>query len=300
MQDMKITMINRLLSLFKQNYVPYAVIDIETATDFSAENQHICAIAVCCSQPGGGLEVPVSFLVRPPDNEISPETTKIHKITPEMTKDAPEFKEVWGKVEEFIDGRMLLAHNADFDFSIIEQELKNNRISLGYDRGYLYSCTLDMARVALPYSEKYSLDALAQKFNIALDHHDPASDAAAAGQLLIRLMQLQNRKNPLKLAQKLGVAVGKLGYPPRWKQGLRPWERKPHFKKVNGEWAICAPPGTLQEDGIVEVATRSGEYTCLKIGKKLTTVQSSAGGVLECSMNYRDISQREYDEWIGE
>ncbi len=298
MDNMKITMANRIRSSSGKKYVPYAVVDIETSTDFSAENQHICAIAVCRSLPDGRLEDPVSFLVRPPGNEISPETTKVHRITPEMTRDKPEFKEIWRVVEDHIEDRMLLAHNADFDFRIIEQEIKNNDITLQYDRPYLYSCTLDMARAALPHEEGYGLSNLARKFGIDLDHHNPASDAAATAQLLIQLMSIQKRKNPLSLAKKLGVAVGMLGYPPRWKHGLRPREKKPHFKKVNDKWLVCAPPGVLQEGGMIEIALESGDISYLKLGKKMTTVKASAGGILECVLDFTNVSEREYDEWV--
>ena len=48
-------------------------------------------------------------------------------------------------------------------------------------RNRSFACTYRLARSALPEARSWGLKALAAEFGIPLSHHDPLSDAQAAG-----------------------------------------------------------------------------------------------------------------------
>ena len=296
MSNTEITKTSRFRSLFRNRPFDWAAIDIETATDFDSPAQYICAIAVCQVQGSGRLMEPEKFLVRPPENKISPRTTEIHKITPEQTENAPSFQEIWPEIASLIYNRVLVAHNADFDFRVIEQELRRNYISPQPNK---YSCTLDMARATWPDAEGFRLNMLCERFGIPLNHHDPGSDAQAAATLMLEIYSATRRENIISASQKLGVAVGVLGRPPRWPRGYRPWENRAHFKKRDDAFWVCGPPDIMQADEIVEVRARSGNVSYIKLGSDFSETMSSAGGQLFCNSDWRDLNERELEKWLS-
>ncbi len=269
-----------------------SVIDVETSQNFSAKYNPICAIAVCQIDINNFGLIDIKklekFLVKPPNNDIAKETIAIHNITPDMTANAPSFKTLWPKLASLIEGNVLVAHNADFDFAILEKELEVAGIESPSNQ---YVCTLDIARKALPNEERHGLSYLAEKFDIPLDHHDPASDAKATASLLEIMMRHKGRINPQALSTFLGIPVGILGSPPRWPDGVRPYEREPHFRKYKGKWAIATLPGILKEGRIVTVTRKSGEVSLIEIEGNLKEVTTSAGGTLVCALKYKDVTE---------
>lgn len=277
----------------ESGHLPVAVIDVETAQGFNVSYQPVCAIAVCHIETDGTIKDSFKFFVQPPGNEISLDTTAVHGITPEMTKDAPDFKTLWPKILESIDGRVLAAHNADFDFSVIETELEKADITPPKSQ---YVCTLDIARALFPNFENHKLSSLTREFGIELDHHDPASDAKATAEVLKIMMEKGNKMNPIRLSKKYDVPVGIFGEPPRWPAGLRDWQRKPHFKKVHGKWAIAAQ--NLKQGEVISVKKKSGEISLIEIGSELEEVEIMGGGKLIASMDYKDVTEKpEYKDF---
>lgn len=53
---------------------------------------------------------------------------QVHNITPEMIKDMPTFAEIYPEFLEFIDGSVLIAHNAPFDIRFIAAEAERNNM----------------------------------------------------------------------------------------------------------------------------------------------------------------------------
>ena len=281
----------------KKEDLPIAVIDVETAQGFDVEYQPICSIAICLIDIDGTIQEPNKFLVKPPDNIISEETTAIHGVTPEMTKDAPDFKTLWHQIAELIQGRILVMHNADFDSGVIETELKKGNIESPKNQ---YTCTLDLARVAFPNEKRHGLSHLAKFLNIELEHHDPASDALVAAEILKTIMQQEKETNLVRLAKKLKVPVGILGSPPRWPGGFRHYESKPHFKMVDDEWSVAAPLGVLYKGIVITVQNKAGKISVVEIGgSKIVEAKATAGGILGCATSYKDVSENpEYQEYI--
>jgi DNA polymerase III epsilon subunit family exonuclease len=62
-------------------------------------------------------------LIRP-WNHIPEDVSKVHGISQDMVKNAPQVDEVLGDFEDFLDGSVLVAHNAPFDLKIISVHLQ--------------------------------------------------------------------------------------------------------------------------------------------------------------------------------
>ena len=71
---------------------------------------------------------------------------EVTKITDDMVRNAETIDKVFPKMLEFIEGSVLVAHNAEFDMGF----LKHNARVLGYDFDFTYLDTLSLAQRNLP------------------------------------------------------------------------------------------------------------------------------------------------------
>ena len=158
----------------------FAAIDFETAT---SERTSACAVGVAVFEQGLPTDT-LSLLIRPPGNRYDPFNTMIHGIGPSDTRHSPEFPEIWERVARMLDGRLVVAHNTAFDLSVLRRSAEHH----GYEPDpFPFACTYRTARSAMPDAASWSLDVLADDFGIPLSHHDPLSDAHAAGLLWLAL-----------------------------------------------------------------------------------------------------------------
>ena len=98
-----------------------------------------------------------------PEREISEDAFKIHGYSYERLKQEKKFKEIANEFLEFIDGKKLIIHNAPFDISFINSELKKiKKKSINLDN---VVDTLEIARGKFPGTSN-SLDNLCKRFNI--------------------------------------------------------------------------------------------------------------------------------------
>lgn len=93
----------------------FAAVDFETA---NADRYSVCSMAVVVVSDGAISDVHRS-LVKPENPIFDAACTKLHGIRASHVADAPCFDDAWRVMEEHIDGRPLVAHNAGFDIGII-------------------------------------------------------------------------------------------------------------------------------------------------------------------------------------
>lgn len=158
----------------------FVAIDFETAT---SERDSACAVGVVVFEHGSPTDT-LSLLIRPPGNRYDGFNTMIHGIGPSDTRRSPGFPEVWEQVAQMLDGHLVIAHNTAFDLSVLRRSAEHH----GYvPDPFSFACTYRIARSAMPDATSWSLDVLADDFGIPLSHHDPLSDAHAAGLLWLAL-----------------------------------------------------------------------------------------------------------------
>jgi len=101
-----------------------------------------------------------------PQRSIDEEAEKVHGLSMERLSSEPEFSEIAESFLEFVEGSILVIHNAAFDLGFINAELK--RVSSKYpalEEICDVEDTLLMARNKFP-GQRNSLDALANRFEI--------------------------------------------------------------------------------------------------------------------------------------
>jgi len=98
-----------------------------------------------------------------PQRKVSEDAIKIHGYTDEFLSDKKFFKDIADEFLSFIEYKKLIIHNADFDLSHLNNELKLvGKPQISKDN---VIDTLDLARDKFPGSQ-ISLDALCKRFRV--------------------------------------------------------------------------------------------------------------------------------------
>ena len=163
----------------------YVVFDLET-TGLDLMNNGITEIGAV-KIIDGKVSEQFTTLVKP-DYRITEENVAITGITEEMVKDAPKISNVIPDFMKFIDGAVLVAHNAEFDLKFIkrfagaeEYDVKNKVLD-----------TVELARTYLPQLRRHDLHTVAEYFGIVFHHHRALSDAYATAEAFVELMKIKN------------------------------------------------------------------------------------------------------------
>jgi len=164
---------------------PYAVFDLET-TGSSAGKGGITEIGAIKVVGGEMVDRFSSFIN--PERTIDPFVVRLTGITDAMVADAPLAAEVMPRFEEFVEGTVLVAHNASFDCSFVaaarEDEGMDPLPNPVLD-------TLKLARSLVPGLPRYRLASLAAHFGVRqAPNHRALSDAAATAEVFVRLLKL--------------------------------------------------------------------------------------------------------------
>ena len=167
----------------------FVAIDFETAT---SERSSACAVGLVVFERSSPIDR-CRLLICPPGNRYDPFNTALHGIGPSDTQDSPGFPEVWEQVAGMLDGQLVIAHNTAFDMSVLRRSAEHYDYEMA---PFPFACTYRLARSAMPEAPSWGLKALAAEFGIPLSHHDPVSDAQAAGHLWLALPERFNTTHP--------------------------------------------------------------------------------------------------------
>ena len=160
------------------NKLNFTALDIETADN---TNHFICQIGLV-RVVNGIISEKYMSLVKPPNNFYSFHNIKIHGINPAMTEEAPSFNDIWPIINHFIEGQLIVCHNASFDIQKLENTLIYHSIELP---AYNIACTYKI------YGK--NLKDCCDLFSIELgNHHDALADAEACALLYLNSLQYEN------------------------------------------------------------------------------------------------------------
>lgn len=162
----------------------YVVYDVET-TGLSSIYDDIIEIAAVKIQNGFVVDEFSTFVK--PKRKISSKITEITSITEDDVRSAPPIEEVIIQFNKFIEGAVLVAHNATFDNSHLYRNLKDNNLYVGE---LPTIDTMQLARVY--YGDKlktFNLKALAKHFDVELtQHHRAIYDAKTLGNIFLKML----------------------------------------------------------------------------------------------------------------
>ncbi|HSD60240.1 MAG TPA: exonuclease domain-containing protein, partial [Burkholderiales bacterium] len=134
-------------------------LDLET-TGASASHDRITEI--------GMLEVERGRLLREWSSLVNPETLippaieALTGISNDMVRDAPTFAELAPELLERLEGKLLVAHNARFDYGFLRNEFR--RLGMRYQSRVL--CTVKLSRRLYPDHHRHNLDSLIERHGI--------------------------------------------------------------------------------------------------------------------------------------
>ena len=122
-----------------------------------------------------------------PQRMIPAATIPIHGITQDMVRGQPTIGEVLPAFHVFAHDTVLVAHNAAFDMKFLQ--LKEAETGLVFHHPVLD--TLLLSAVVHPNQESHRLEAIAERFNIAvLGRHTALGDAMVTAEIWLRLIPL--------------------------------------------------------------------------------------------------------------
>ncbi len=148
----------------------YAVVDVETTG--LARDDRIISAAVYRLDARGEVEDHWYTLVNP---ERDPGPVWIHGLTSDVLGDAPLFGDVAREFAERLDGRVLVAHNAVFDWQMIAREYARARSEPPVRQRL---CTIALSKeLGLPLPN-HKLESLAAHFGVVQRHAHHALDDA--------------------------------------------------------------------------------------------------------------------------
>tara|TARA_Y100000816_G_C25968935_1_gene505614 strand:- start:257 stop:922 length:666 start_codon:yes stop_codon:yes gene_type:complete len=129
-----------------------------------------------------------------PNRKVSESALKVHGYTDEFLSDKKKFADIVDEFLNFIDGKKIIIHNADFDIAHLNNELSLiNRKSILRDN---VIDTLEIARNKYPGSS-ISLDALCKRFKIdnsKREKHTALIDCELLSKVYINLI---DQKEPI-------------------------------------------------------------------------------------------------------
>ncbi|WP_153461892.1 3'-5' exonuclease [Sediminibacillus terrae] len=188
-----------------------AAIDFETANRYRTS---ACSIGVVIADEKGIIDEYYSLIN--PLMEFDSFNTYIHGINEQDVLDAPTFDELWPALIPYLSGRLVVAHNASFDMSVLRQTL--DRYALIYPE-FDYLCTVTMSKKVWPELPNHKLHTVAAHNGIEFFHHNALEDARAAALLMVEAIKHQQVEDLDALAALHGCKKGRVyerGYfPPK-------------------------------------------------------------------------------------
>jgi DNA polymerase III epsilon subunit family exonuclease len=215
----------------------YAVFDCET-TGTAPGRDEIVSLALLRLDPNGVETGRLARLVRP-TCRIPAGATAIHGIGDADVASAPRFEEIAPELVELLAGAVFVAHNADFDLSMLQRAFA--RAGLRY-RPAGVACTLAAYRLLDPLAENHRLESLCLRRGIVLEGaHEALGDALAAAALLRLLLGRGLAPETTRLDRKAFLRL-------RARGDTRP-ATEPQIRRVFG---LARSAGLLTVDGGVD------------------------------------------------
>lgn len=183
-------------------------IDFETANDSAAS---ACAVGLVKVRDGVAV-AERAWLVRPPlgHDEFGEFHTSIHGLTAADVVDAPDWHEVLPQLLDFVGDDLLVAHNADFDVTVLRAVAAEMAVVLPPVE---HLCTLLLARASLELPS-YRLNHLVEHFGGSLEnHHDALADSRAVLEVVAGMLAATGAPDLRALATTHGIAVGRIDQP---------------------------------------------------------------------------------------
>ena len=188
----------------------FVAIDFETA---NPKRDSACQLGLVVVE-GGKIIERRNWLIRPPNMYFHPFNIRIHGITPDHVKDEPRFDALFKQLKPYLEGNIIVCHNASFDISVLRHSMDKYKIPYP---SFEYACTKIIAEKTWPFLNSYRLNNIAEYLGVKFTHHDALEDAYACAEIAIQACEEAEVDCVIKLSDKLKFTKGELfngGYIP--------------------------------------------------------------------------------------
>ena len=182
------------------------ILDTET-TGLSTQGNHRIVEIGCIELEN---QIPTSKIFHEyinPQRSVSEEAYKVHGYSDEFLSDKKTFLEICEDFLNFIKNKKIIIHNAPFDLSFLDYELK--RINKkGIEKKNIID-TLEVARQKYPGAQN-SLDALCRRFNIdnsKREKHNALIDCHLLKEVYVNLLDQKEPKLNLENIENINESI---------------------------------------------------------------------------------------------
>lgn len=170
--------------------LPLAVVDCET-TGLDPGRDRVVSVAALRFHGSSWVPRTVLDTLIDPGTAIPAVATSVHGITDAMVVGAPAFRGAARRLVPMLRGAVLVGHAVGFDRAVLAAEAR--RAGLPW-RDPPILCTRELAAALLPARSGLELEALAERFSIAIvGRHTALGDAWAAAHVFAALSPLAAR-----------------------------------------------------------------------------------------------------------
>ena len=142
------------------------------------------SLATLAMSPDGIIEQTVVSLLDP---GVDPGPTEIHGLTRDMLAGHPRFVDIASDLAELLQGRILVAHNAAFDYAFLAAEARIAAVALPIEA---VMCTVELASHLQLGTDNLKLSTLAKYWGITQTRpHDAYDDALVLTLVLMRALE---------------------------------------------------------------------------------------------------------------
>ena len=179
--DLKKLVINEKGQSLMEDYV---IFDLET-TGFSPSQDQIIEIGAV-KVSAGEIKERFSVFVDP-ERPIPLRITELTSIDDAMVAGADPIEKVLPEFLDFCRGCVMVAHNAEFDMSFVEDKAEK----MGIPTDFTVLDTVQMARLLLTDLNRFKLNTVCKYLGIKQEHHHRAvDDARVTAEVFLRLVEM--------------------------------------------------------------------------------------------------------------
>ncbi|MCI3930211.1 TerD family protein [Streptomyces sp. AN091965] len=232
----------------------WALVDVETS-GLRPGHDRILSLAVITLDGVGRQTGEFSTLLNP---GCDPGPVHIHGLTPARLSGAPVFEDIAPQVGALLSSRVLVAHNAQFDYDFLAHEFARARSWVPVNSRL---CTLSLNRLVAPATPDLKLGTLAAHYGVLQERaHDAQDDVRVLSGIL---------RGSLSAAERLGLPLPLLTCPPR--QDYKPYVPKTPCAYRN--------PGRLGEGGPLVQGMKVAVTGETQVAREELTARSVAAGL---------------------
>ncbi|MHC5264137.1 TerD family protein [Streptomyces sp. UC4497] len=240
----------------------WALVDVETS-GLIPRRDRVLSVAVVTIGRDGEQTGEFSTLLDP---GCDPGPVEVHGLTTERLRGAPTFDQVAERIGAMLQNRVLVAHNAQFDYDFLAYEFARARMWLPVSQRL---CTLALNRQVDPPTADMKLGTLAAHYGVPQRHaHDALDDTRVLAGIL---------RASLQEAARLALQLPLVNCPPRAESQFTPTPPKtPCAYRNPGRLA----PGSPLRQGMKVAIT--GETVCARaelIGRGVAAGLNMMGSV---------------------